>query len=42
MRAAEQAARFDRNRERIEEECAAAGPLIYAVQALRIVRVFPP
>lgn len=40
--AAEQAARFDRNQESIEEKCAADGPTIYAVQALRIVRVFPP
>jgi len=40
--AAEQAVRFDRNRESIEEKCAADGPIIYAVQALRIVRVFPP
>jgi len=37
----EQAARFDRNRDRIEEECGAAGPAIFAVQALRIVRMFP-
>jgi PIN like domain len=40
--APEQAARFDRNRVRIEEACRAAAPLIVAVQASRIVRVFPP
>lgn len=41
LRAAEQAARFDRSRQRIEEACAAPGPLIYAVYADRIVRIFP-
>lgn len=40
--AAEQAVRFDRNRKSIEERCTADGPSIYAVQALRIVRMFPP
>jgi PIN like domain len=40
--AAEQAKRFDRNREDIERECSATGPAVYAVQPLRIVRVFPP
>ena len=39
--AAEQAERFDRNREDIESECSTTGPVIYAVQALRIVRIFP-
>ncbi len=39
--AAEQAERFDRNREDIERECSTAGPAICAVQALRIVRIFP-
>lgn len=42
LRAAEQAARFDGNRHRIEEACAAAGPLVYAVHSKAIVRVFPP
>jgi PIN like domain len=41
LTAAEQAARFDRSRERIEEACAEAGPFIYSVQADRIVRIFP-
>lgn len=40
--AAEQAVRFDRNRDRIEDLCASPGPAIFAVQALRIVRMFPP
>lgn len=39
--AAEQAARFDRRRARIEDACAGAGPFVYAVQAERIVRIFP-
>ncbi len=39
--AAEQAARFDRSRESIEEKCAADGPVIYAAQVSRIVRVLP-
>ncbi len=39
--ATEQAARFDRSRQRIEEACAAAGPLVYAVHADRIVRIVP-
>jgi len=41
LRAAAQAARFDRSRQRIEEACAAPGPLVYAVYADRIVRIFP-
>ncbi len=41
LTAAEQAARFDRSRARIEEACAAAGPFVYAVHAERIVRIFP-
>lgn len=41
LRAVEQAARFDRSRQRIEEACAAPGPLVYAVYADRIVRIFP-
>ncbi|HZR92754.1 MAG TPA: hypothetical protein VFA44_10180 [Gaiellaceae bacterium] len=40
LTAAEQAARFDRSRARIEEACAAAGPFVYAVHAERIVRIF--
>ncbi|HVR05100.1 MAG TPA: hypothetical protein VMS02_03595 [Solirubrobacteraceae bacterium] len=39
--AAEQAERFDRNREGIERSCSAAGPSVYAVQAVRIVKMFP-
>lgn len=42
LRAADQAARFDRNRLRIEEACTEAGPFVYAVHADRIVRIFPP
>jgi hypothetical protein len=38
--ATEQAVRFDRNRERIEEACRAASPLIFTVHATRIVRAF--
>jgi hypothetical protein len=41
LTAAEQAARFGRSRERIEEACADAGPFVYSVQADRIVRIFP-
>jgi len=41
LRAAEQAARFDRSRQRIEEACAEPAPLVYAVHADRIVRIFP-
>lgn len=41
LRAEEQAARFDRSRQRIEEACAGSGPFVYAIQADRIVRVFP-
>ncbi len=39
--AAEQAARFERNRVRIEQVCAAEGPAVFAVHATRIVRMFP-
>jgi hypothetical protein len=42
LRAAEQAARFEHNRHRIEEACAGAGPALFAVHATRIVRIFPP
>lgn len=42
LRATEQAARFDRSRERIDEATASAGPsFIFAVYADRITRVFP-
>lgn len=41
LRAEEQAARFDRARQRIEAACAAAGPFVYAVHADRVVRLFP-
>ncbi|MGI8921267.1 MAG: hypothetical protein ACR2HD_06275 [Solirubrobacteraceae bacterium] len=41
LRAAEQAARFEHSRDRIEEACAARGPFVYAVHAQRIVRIFP-
>ncbi len=41
LRAREQATRFDRSRQRIEEACDEAGPLIYAVHVARIVRIFP-
>jgi len=41
LRAFEQAARFERNRLRIEEACMGAGPALFAVQANRIVQVFP-
>jgi hypothetical protein len=41
LRADEQAGRFDRNRLRIEEACVAAGPALFAVQATRIVKIFP-
>jgi hypothetical protein len=41
LRAPEQAARFEKGRARIEEACSARGPFIYAVQADRIVRIFP-
>lgn len=37
----EQAARFIRNRRRIELACETGGPLVYAVHASEIVRVFP-
>jgi hypothetical protein len=42
LSAAEQAARFDRSRQRIEQACVDAGPFVYAVHADRIVRIFPP
>lgn len=41
LRAVEQAARFDRNRRRIEEACQESGPFVFAVHAERIVRIFP-
>jgi hypothetical protein len=41
LTADEQAARFDRNRERIEQACDAPGPFICAVYAGRIRRIFP-
>jgi len=41
LRAEEHAARFDRSRQRIEEACNAPGAFVYAVQADRIVRIFP-
>ena len=41
LRAAEQAARFDARRQRIESACASDGPFVFAVQAERIVGVFP-
>jgi hypothetical protein len=41
LRAAEQAARFEQNRHAILGACADDGPFVYAVQALRIVRMFP-
>jgi hypothetical protein len=41
LRADEQAARFDRSRQRIEEACQETGPFIYAVHVDRIVRIFP-
>jgi uncharacterized protein with PIN domain len=41
LTAAEQAARFERSRPRIEAACNACGPFVYAVQAERIVKIFP-
>lgn len=41
LRAAEQAARFDINREAILAACEDRGPFVYAVHADRIVKVFP-
>ena len=41
LRADEQAGRFDRSRQRIEEACSASGPFVYSVQVGRIVRIFP-
>lgn len=42
LKAAEQIRRFLDNSERIKAACTRAGPLIYSVQARRIVRLFPP
>ncbi len=42
LTATEQAARFDASRRRIEAACGMPGPFVYAVQAGRIVRIFPP
>jgi PIN like domain len=42
LSAAEQAARFDRSRVRIEEACLEIGPFIYAVHANRVARIFLP
>lgn len=41
LRAAEQAARFEANREDIAVACMESGPLVYAVHRDRIVRSFP-
>ncbi len=41
LQAAEQAARFERSRARIERACDDAGPFVFAVYADRIARVFP-
>ena len=41
LQADEQAARFDHRRARIDLECEQPGPFVFAVQANRIVRVFP-
>lgn len=41
LRAAEQLARFETNRIAIESACQTTGPLVYAVHADRIVRIFP-
>ena len=41
LRAAEQARRFERNRDRIIAACAEVGPFMYLVHSERIVRVFP-
>lgn len=41
LTAAQQAARFDQSRERIEEACTDAGPFVFSVQTGRIVRIFP-
>jgi hypothetical protein len=41
LRAADQVERLERNRERIWAACSDPGPFVYAVQAERIVRVFP-
>jgi hypothetical protein len=42
LRAAEQTGRFERSRAQIETACWNPGPFVFAVQADRIVRVFPP
>jgi hypothetical protein len=41
LRAAEQAARFERSREAILAACRDRGPLVCSVHADRIVRIFP-
>jgi hypothetical protein len=41
LRGVEQAARFDRSRERIERACGEPGPFVYAVQSDRIVKIYP-
>lgn len=41
LRAADQVARFDRNRDAIEAACTKPGPFVHAVHADRIVRVYP-
>jgi hypothetical protein len=41
LRAAEQAERFVRNRERIHDACSDDGPFVYAVHAAQLVRIFP-
>jgi len=41
LRAAEQSARFERNRAAIEAACHDPGPFVYVVHSDRIVRVFP-
>jgi PIN like domain len=41
LRVDEQAARFERSRLRIEEASGVAGPALFAVQAMRLIQVFP-
>jgi hypothetical protein len=41
LRAVDQASRFERSREQIEVACVEPGPFVFAVQADRIVKVFP-
>jgi hypothetical protein len=41
LRAAEQAARFDHNRDVIETACVDPGPFVYAVHSDRISRIYP-